>query len=73
MDVGAPLPAVPYGRHTATWTLSDEVPPKEELLAKKTNDADFRNNPDKYKDNALSVGQIIVLGDLLDAIGQALP
>lgn len=71
--VGSPLPAVPYGKHTVTWTLTGEVPPKEELLAKKKTDADFRNNPDKYKDNALSVGQIIVLGDLLDANGNVLP
>lgn len=71
--VGSPLPAVPYGKHTVTWTLTDEVPPKEELLAKKKADADFRNNPDKYKENAFSVGQIIVLGDLLDANGQVLP
>jgi len=71
--VGSPLPAVPYGKHTVTWTLTDEVPPKEELLAKKKTDADFRNNPDKYKDNAFSVGQIIVLGDLLDADGNVLP
>jgi lysophospholipase L1-like esterase len=71
--VGSPLPAVPYGKHTVTWTLTDEVPPKEELLTKKKTDADFRNNPEKYKDNALSVGQIIVLGDLLDANGNVLP
>ncbi|MDX6765202.1 MAG: SGNH/GDSL hydrolase family protein [Candidatus Methylacidiphilales bacterium] len=71
--VGAPLPAVPMGDHTAVWTLTDEVPPKEELLKKKNTDADFRNNPDKYKENSFSVGQIIVLGDLLDAWGQPLP
>lgn len=71
--VGAPLPAVPYGKHTATWTLTDEVPPKEELLSKKKTDEDIRKNPEKYKDNALSVGQIIVLGDLLDAKGNPLP
>ncbi len=71
--VGAPLPAVPYEKHTATWTLTDEVPPKEELLAKKKTDEDFRKNPDKYKENALSVGEIIVLGDLLDANGNLLP
>jgi lysophospholipase L1-like esterase len=71
--VGAPLPSVPYGKHTATWTLTDEVPPKEELLSKKKTDEDFRKNPDKYKDNAFSVGQILVLGDLLDANGNVLP
>ncbi len=71
--VGSPLPAVPYGKHTVTWTLTDEVPPKEELLAKKKADGDFRANPDKYKENSFSVGQIIVLGDLLDADGKILP
>jgi lysophospholipase L1-like esterase len=67
--VGAPLPSVPDGIHTATWTLLDETPPKEELLKKKNVDADFRNNPAKYKENAFSVGQIIVMGDIVDAQG----
>ncbi len=71
--VGSPLPAVPMGDHTVVWTLTDEIPPKEELLSKKKTDADFRNNPDKYKENSFSVGQIIVLGDLLDASGNVLP
>ena len=64
--VGSPLPAVPMGDHTVTWTLLDEVPPKEKLLAVKKADQDFRDNTEKYKNNTFSVGQIIVLGDLLD-------
>ncbi len=71
--VGSPLPAVPMGDHTITYTLTDEVPPKEDLLRRKNQDADFRNNPDKYKENSFSVGQIIVLGDLLDAKGNVIP
>jgi lysophospholipase L1-like esterase len=71
--VGAPLPAVPMGDHSVTWTLTDEVPPKEDLLSKKKTDEDFRKNPDKYKENSFSAGQIIVLGDLLDAAGNPLP
>jgi lysophospholipase L1-like esterase len=71
--VGDPLPAVPLGDHTITWTLTAEVPPKEALLAKKNQDADFRKNPAKYQENSFSVGQIVVLGDLLDAKGNLLP
>ncbi|MEY3897514.1 MAG: hypothetical protein RLZZ214_3035 [Verrucomicrobiota bacterium] len=67
--VGSPLPAVPMGDHTVTWTLLDEVPPKEKLLAVKKADQDFRDNPEKYQNNTFSVGQIIVLGDLLDEQG----
>lgn len=67
--VGAPLPAVPMGDHTVTWTLSDEVPAKEKMLAVKKSDQDFRDHPEKYKSDTFSVGQIIVLGDLLDEKG----
>lgn len=70
--VGAPLPAVPMGDHTVTWTLLAEVPDKEKMLAVKKTDQDFRNNPAKYAKNTFSVGQIIVLGDLLDEKGNLL-
>lgn len=70
--VGAPLPAVPMGDHTVTWTLLDEVPDKEKMLAVKKSDQDLRDNPDKYKNNTLSAGQIIVLGDLLDENGNVI-
>jgi hypothetical protein len=68
--VGAPLPAVPMGDHTVTWTLLDEVPDKEKMLAFKKTDQDFRDHPQKYENNSFSVGQIIVLGDLLDETGR---
>lgn len=68
--VGAPLTAVPMGDHTVTWTLLDEVPDKEKLLASKKTDQDFRDHPEKYKNNTFSVGQIIVLGDLFDEKGR---
>jgi len=71
--VGSPLPAVPMGEHRVTWTLSNEVPPKEKLLAAKKTDQDFRDHPEKYRNNTLSVGQIIVLGDLLDDNGNIIP
>ena len=71
--VGAPLPAVPMGDHTVSWTLLDEVPPKEKLLAVKKTDQDIRDNPAKYANNTFSVGQIIVLGDLLDENGNPIP
>ena len=70
IDVGAPLPAVPMGDHIVTWTLLDEVPDKEKMLAVKKTDQDFRAHPEKYKNNTLSVGQILVLGDLLDQNGK---
>jgi lysophospholipase L1-like esterase len=70
--VGAPLPAVPMGDHTATWTLLDEVPPKEKMLAVKKTDQDFRDHPEKYQNNTFSVGQVIVLGDLLDEKGNVI-
>ncbi len=68
--VGAPLPAAPMGDHTVIWTLLDEVPDKEKMLAVKKTDQDFRDHPEKYKNNTFSVGQILVLGDLLDADGK---
>jgi lysophospholipase L1-like esterase len=71
--VGSPLPAVPMGDHTVTWTLLDEVPPKEKLLAVKKTDQDLRDHPGKYSQNTFSVGQIILLGDILDEKGNPLP
>jgi lysophospholipase L1-like esterase len=68
--VGSPLPAVPMGDHTVTWTLLDEVPAKEKMLAVKKADQDFRDHSKKYKNNTFSVGQILVLGDLLDEQGK---
>lgn len=70
--VGAPLPALPMADHTVTWTLLAEVPDKEKMLAVKKADQDFRDNPAKYAKNTFSVGQIIVLGDLLDEKGKVL-
>lgn len=71
--VGSPLPALPMGDHTVTWTLLDEVPQKEKMLAVKKTDQDLRDHPEKYARNTLSVGQIIVLGDLIDENGKPLP
>lgn len=71
--VGSPLPAVTAGDHTVTWTFLDEVPDKEKMLAVKKTDQDFRDHPEKYKNNTFSVGQILVLGDLIDANGRPLP
>ena len=70
--VGGPLPAVPMGDHTVIWTLLDEVPDKEKMLAVKKTDQDFRDHPEKYKNNTFSVGQILVLGDLLDENGKVI-
>jgi hypothetical protein len=61
------------GDHTVTWTLLDEVPDKEKLLAVKKADGDLRENPAEYSANTFSVGQIILLGDLIDEKGKPLP
>ena len=71
--VGAPLPAVPMGDHTVTWTLLPDVPDKEKMLAVKKTDQDFRDHPEKYAKNTFSVGQVLVLGDLIDASGKPIP
>lgn len=70
--VGAPLPAVPMGDHTVTWTLLDEVPDKAKMLAVKKAEQDLLDHPEKYKNNTFSVGQIMVLGDLLDGNGNVI-
>lgn len=71
--VGSPLPSVPMGDHTVSWTLLDEVPDKEKMLAFKKTDQDFRDHPEKYKSNTFSVGQIMVIGDILDSNSTPLP
>ena len=43
------------------------------MLAVKKTDQDFRDHPDKYAKNTFSVGQILVLGDLLDGSGKPIP
>ena len=43
------------------------------MLSNKKTDQDFRDHPEKYKNNTFSVGQIIVIGDILDENGKPLP
>jgi hypothetical protein len=43
--VGAPLPAMPMGDHSVTWTLLPEVPDKEKMLSIKKAEQDFRDHP----------------------------
>jgi lysophospholipase L1-like esterase len=66
--IGSPLEELPDGLHTVTWTLLDEKPDKGKILAsywKADNDRDYRENPGKYKDCRFSIGQILLLGELV--------
>jgi lysophospholipase L1-like esterase len=66
--VGEPMDALPDGEHTVTWTLLDEMPDKGKILAsywRPGNDKDFNENPAKYAVNRFSVGQIIIIGDVI--------
>ncbi|MEM0966297.1 MAG: SGNH/GDSL hydrolase family protein [Verrucomicrobiota bacterium] len=65
---GSALPELEGGEHTVTWTLSEESPDKGKILAsyyKPDNDRDFRENPEKYESNRFSVGQIILIGEII--------
>ncbi len=62
---GIPLPPLPMGEHKVTWTLLDEAPPKEAMLAQKHQETDFHEHPEKYQTNAFSAGQILLLGEVL--------
>jgi len=65
---GSPLPALPDGVHTVTWTFSGEKPDKGKILAsypRPGNDKDFKEHPERYTDYNFSVGQVILIGDIL--------
>jgi len=65
---GRPLPGMENGVHSITWTLLDEKPDKQKILeAYKTpnHDKDLINNPEKYAPLMLSVGQILLVGEIL--------
>jgi lysophospholipase L1-like esterase len=66
--IGSPLDELPDVVHTVTWTLLDKKPDKQKILAsywRTDNDKDYRENPEKYKDCRFSVGNILLLGELL--------
>lgn len=70
--VGDVLPELEDGEHTITWTLSDKPVDKGKILAsyyKKDNDRDFREHPEKYEPIRFSVGQILLVGDILPPTG----
>jgi hypothetical protein len=66
--VGDTLPELAPGEHTVTWTLSSKKPDKAAILAsyyRAGNDRDLRDNPAKYEPTRLSVGEIMLIGELL--------
>ncbi len=66
---GDVLPELEAGEHTVTWTLSDSKPDKGKILAsyyKPDNDRDFRENPEKYESIRFSVGQIQLIGEIIN-------
>ena len=68
--IGSPLDELPDGDHSVTWTLLDKKPDKQKILSsyyRPDHDRDYRENPEKYKDNRFSVGQILLLGELLES------
>ena len=65
---GGPQPELPDGEHTAIFTLSDEKPDKGKILASyyvKDNDKDFKDNPGKYAPTQFSVGEIMLIGEVV--------
>jgi hypothetical protein len=66
---GGPLPALPEGVHTVTWTLSEKKPDKLAILKsyyRKGNEKDMLDNPERYTEHRLSVGEIILIGDIIE-------
>ena len=67
--IGGPLPAMADGLHTVTWTMLEEKPDKGKILASRARAGvvtDFQAHPEKYKDHTFSVGQIILIGEMVD-------
>ena len=65
---GAPLDEMKDGEHEVVWSLSAEAPDKGKILAsyyKPNNDADLKAHPEKYKENSFSVGELIMIGDVI--------
>ena len=74
--VGSPLPELPEGNHTVTWTLLDEMPDKGAILAsyyREGNDQDFHAHPEKYAVHRFTVGEILLIGDVTAPDGYLQP
>jgi hypothetical protein len=74
--IGDALPELPYGEHTVTWTLSAKRPDKQKILAsyyRPDNDRDLRENPARYAGLALSVGELMLIGELLPVADGPVP
>jgi|GEM_PF-508916 len=53
------------GRHEVTFHITKEVPDKEEILGKHQL-ADIHANPEKYDQNVIYLGKILLRGELID-------
>jgi hypothetical protein len=65
---GAPINELDDGEHTVKWTLSSKHPDKAKILAsyyKPGQDEDLKSNPENYAIDRLSVGEIILIGDIV--------
>lgn len=65
---GGALPEQPDGIHKVKWSLSGDKPDKGKILAsyyRKGNDKDFLKNPKKYEPNTFSVGEIVLIGEII--------
>lgn len=66
------LPELPNTLHTIRFEVSNEAPDKEMILLSYSNKEkalkrveDMKMNPEKYRDAAIYVGQIMVIGDMI--------
>jgi len=62
------LPELIDGEHIAKFTLSAEKPDKGKILAsyyRKDNDRDFKEHPEKYAPCRFSIGEIVIIGEIV--------
>ncbi|MEM1109984.1 MAG: SGNH/GDSL hydrolase family protein [Planctomycetota bacterium] len=65
---GEPLDELHNGEHIVVWSLASEIPNKQAILAsyhREGNDRDLIENPEKYEPNRFSVGQIVLIGEII--------
>jgi HEAT repeat protein/lysophospholipase L1-like esterase len=72
---GEPLPKLDDGVHAVTWTVMGDRPDKGGILAsyyREGNDLDYRQHPERYADHRFSIGEILVIGEILDQDGNVI-
>lgn len=70
---GRPLPAMANGVHRVTWTLLDEKPDKQKILAaynRRGNDQGILAHPETFAEQALCADQILLVGEILPPEGK---